>query len=153
MNLAYKGANTANPWRKTRLFRKWQGSGEINIKINSKYIKDLNIKYIWIPHSSVVSFPSLLSAMKYGKLICKWRRSSVKWALGCWRRHPDPSFGTDGQHRGSPVRSQTILKAALYISASRLKIFFFFAAPPGMRDLSSLTRDQTRTPCSGSTKS
>ena len=71
MNLAYKGANTANPWRKTRLFRKWQGSGEINIKINSKYIKDLNIKYIWIPHSSVVSFPSLLSAMKYGKLICK----------------------------------------------------------------------------------
>lgn len=32
-------------------------SEEVNIKINSKQIKDLNIKYIQIPHISVVSLP------------------------------------------------------------------------------------------------
>lgn len=68
MNLAYNGDNTANPWGKNGLVRKWQGSGEINIKINSKYIKDLNIKCILLPHNCVVSFPYLLSAMNHIKL-------------------------------------------------------------------------------------
>lgn len=57
MNLAYNGDNSANPCRKNGLVRKWQGSGEINIKINSKYIKDFNIKCISMPHNCVVSFP------------------------------------------------------------------------------------------------
>ena len=32
-------------------------------------------------------------------------------------------------------------------------IYLFLAKPRGMRDLSSLTRDRTRAPCSGSTES
>ena len=40
-----------------------------------------------------------------------------------------------------------------YIIVLFIKKKFFLAAPRGLRDFSSLTRDQTRAPCSGSTES
>lgn len=67
---------------KNGLVRQWQGSGEINIKIKSNYIKDLNIKYIWIPHSSVVSFPYLKSATNHRKLNMQVKEAINDEALG-----------------------------------------------------------------------
>ena len=49
--------------------------------------------------------------------------------------------------------SSTLLKYHLQITLRVPAFFFFLATPRSMRDLSSLTRDQTCAPCSGSVES
>ena len=50
----------------------------------------------------------------------------MKWALVFWGHFLPLRLGTDRRHVGSPVCSQTIPNAVLFISASRLKLLWFY---------------------------